>query len=69
MGWKEWENKTEKRNDLSDTALNVPFHTVLAFRTMVMFHILAWRIPWRIPCMEEPGPRGHKESDTTERAT
>ena len=31
--------------------------------------ILAWRIPWT----EEPGrlygPRGHKESDTTERLT
>ena len=29
--------------------------------------ILAWRIPWR----EEPGysPWGHKESDTSERAT
>ena len=38
MGWKERENNTEERNDLSDTALNAPFHTVLAVRTMVMFH-------------------------------
>ena len=27
--------------------------------------ILAWRIPW----IEEPGPSGCKESDTTERLT